>query len=276
MIAEPLGTPQAGELAAFYSSSADGYKRLWAPELLKLSRTLLSELPLGSARHILDAGTGVGTLLAEIHRLAPDAFAVGVDVAEGMVALGPRELPLCVMDATRLAFHPERFDLGLLAFVLFHLPDPSAGVREMARVLKPGGTVGTITWGDDPSNAAFDNWNEELNAAGAPELTSTIARHDLVDTPEKVTGLLESAGFSAVRVWTGGYVSRPTPDEFLEHRTNHGASRRRFHSLSAEGRGRCINQVRARLESLAPEDLTDRAEVIYAVARVRDWSPRSL
>lgn len=260
-------TPDARTLATFYSSAADGYKRLWTLELLRMSRPFLDELPLAGANLVLDAGTGVGTLLPEIQRRAPDATIVGFDLAEGMVSLGPRSFPLSVMDATRLGFKAQSYDVGVLAFVLFHLSDPLLGLREMERVLKPGGTVGTITWGDDPSYPAYDIWSEELDRLGAAPALGAISRHDLVDAPSKVEALLSQAGFRSARTWMGTYENRMTAQEFIAHRVGHGMSRFRFESLTADGRATCLARVRARLEHLDAEGLVDRSEVIYAVAQ---------
>ncbi|MGH2752088.1 MAG: class I SAM-dependent methyltransferase [Actinomycetota bacterium] len=260
-------TPDARQLAAFYSSGAHDYRRLWSPQLLGVSRPLLDELPWGEARLVLDVGTGVGALLPEVKSRAPAATVVGIDVAEGMLALGPRSFPLAVMDATRLAFKERTYDLGLFAFVLFHLPSPLTALRNMARALKRGGTVATITWGDDPRYPAYDVWSEELDRLGAAPALGAISRHDLVDTPAKLEAMFAEAGFVAIRTWMGTYENRMTSEKFMQHRLGHGMSRYRFESLAPDGRRQCLARVSTRLEDLSAEDFVDRAEVVYAVGR---------
>lgn len=51
------------------------------------------------------------------------------------------------MDAQSLDLPNDRFDIAIVAFVLFHLPDPPRCLEEVFRVLKPQGRVGTATWG---------------------------------------------------------------------------------------------------------------------------------
>jgi ubiquinone/menaquinone biosynthesis C-methylase UbiE len=208
----------------------------------------------------------VGALLPHIRKRAPGAQIVGADVSEGMVRLAPREFPVAVMDATRLGFAPRSFDIGIFAFVLFHLPDPHAGLREMRRVLTPGAMVATITWGNDPSYPAVDAWTEELDARGATPAVGTISRHDLVDDPNKVEAVLAAAGFSSVRTWMGRYRKAMSADEFIAHRVGHGMSRHRFESLDEAARAACLEALRSRLEQLDTHGLVDEADVIYALA----------
>lgn len=241
------------------------YRQLWAPELLPLSRALLPELPLGQARTVLEVGAGIGALLEDIARAAPSAEVCGVDLAEGMIRLAPKDRPRAVADARRLPFRGSSFDVAIAAFILFHIPEPADGVREMARVLRDGGTVGTITWGADPGYPALDAWIEELDRSGAEPATA-LARHELVDTEDKVRALLSSASFERVRTWSGRYVRTMTPAEFFTLRTSLGSSRYRFMSLPDEERERCLLRARERIEAMTPEDLTDRSEVIYATA----------
>lgn len=262
---EQDAVPDPSQLAAFYSEAAEPYRELWAPQLLKLSRTLLDELPLPEAHRVLDAGCGVGTLLPEISARASGAAVYGIDVAEGMLALAPDGFPVAVMDATTMSFRPGSFDVGLFAFVLFHLPDPLAGMTSMFGALADGGVVGTLTWGDDPTYPAWDVWNEELDAAGAELAGPILSRHDLVDEESKVIALLKEAGFTSIRAWLGEYQNPMTPEDFLAHRTGHGASRRRFDTLDEEGRAMCLQRVRSRLRDVPPEGFVDRAEVIYAI-----------
>ncbi|MFN2389951.1 MAG: class I SAM-dependent methyltransferase [Actinomycetota bacterium] len=256
----------ARQVAHFYSAIGDAYKRLWAPELLKMSGALLDELPLQRAARVLYAGAGVGALLPEIAARAPDAVVAGVDIAHGMLCLAPRRFPRVVMDVTRLGFRAESFDVGVLSFVLFHLPEPLTGLQEMARLLRSGGAIGTITWGNDPTYPAYELWTEELDRHGAPPADQSISRHDLVDTPGKVEALLQRAGFHSIRTFTGIYENVMTPDSFIEHRTGHGASKRRFESLQPDVQTACTAAVRTRLEALDAGGLVDRSDVVYAHA----------
>jgi ubiquinone/menaquinone biosynthesis C-methylase UbiE len=252
-------------LGDFYSASAEDYEQLWAPELLDLSLELLRNLPLSDAGAVLESGAGVGALLPHIAGGAPGATVVGADVAEGMIRRSAHR-PVAVMDAANLGFGDGSFDVVIMAFMLFHLPNPADGVAEAARVLRAGGSIGTVTWGAAVSYEALDIWNEELDAHGAEPAAGEIIRHESVNDPEKVSSLLKAHGFVETRPWTGAYENRMTPEGFFEHRIGHGVSRWRFETLDDRRRTSFRERVLERVARLDPQDIVQREEVIYATA----------
>lgn len=238
-----------------------------------MSRVLLDEMALGDTSSVLDLATGVGTLLPELQRRAPGARVAGVDVAEGMVRMTPEGFPVAVMDAMGLGFRAGSFDAAVVAFALFHFPDPEGALREVHRVLQPGGLLGTVTWGDDPGYVAYEIWNEELDRFGAPPPDVVMSRHELVESPAKVSDLLARTGFEVIDCWTGIYEKTMTPQEFVDHRIGHGLSRKRFTSLPHSAVAPFLQALSERLERLDAEELTDRSEVVYGSAR-RGWPAR--
>src|SRR5437588_9247725 len=94
---------------------------------------------------------GAAASLTAIHRADPTAVIVGIDRSEGMLHLAKERHPgpLALMDVQRLALPANRFEVAVVAFVLFHLPSPEHCLAEVNRVLQPGGSVGTVTWGSE-------------------------------------------------------------------------------------------------------------------------------
>lgn len=215
------------------------------------------------ARRVLDLGSGVGSLLPAIRGQAGEALVVAADVAHGMLRLAPHTFPRVTSDAQHLPFSDRSFDAAVLAFMLFHVPEPMRALAETHRVLRAGAALGTITWGSDPSYLALDIWNDELEARGAAA-SPGLARHDLVDTEGKVAEILRASGFSEIRTWVRIYELQMTLESFLRHRTGHGMSRGRFESLPEDARAELIASVRERLRDSGPDAFVDRSEVIYA------------
>jgi ubiquinone/menaquinone biosynthesis C-methylase UbiE len=257
-------------LAAEYSAKASAYARLWSPVIRPMALPLLPALPLRTARRVLDVGTGTGALLFDLQKAAFGANVIGVDRAEGMlhVAQQSGHRLLAVTDAQRLGIGSGTIDVAVMIFVLFHLPQPSEGLREAYRVLRDGGTAGVLTWGQDPGSPGLTIWREELDREGAaPDPRDPrVMQQDSMDTPEKLQRLLTDAGFISVNVWTADVAHQWTRDDLLAMQVSCGMPARRLPSLSIDRRARCEERVRTRLRLLTREELEFRPEVLLAVA----------
>jgi SAM-dependent methyltransferase len=133
-------------------STLVGYSRAY-PELFAELRTDGWLDRLSPEACALDCGTGTGALIRALPAdLADGLQAHGVDRSPGMLARAALELgrsgravELHRADVRRLPFPSDRVDLVMSAHMLEHLPDPLEGLREMARVLRPGGTLLLVT-----------------------------------------------------------------------------------------------------------------------------------
>jgi ubiquinone/menaquinone biosynthesis C-methylase UbiE len=109
---------------------------------------------LRGCRRILDAGCGNGRYSRHILRCADaDATIAAFDLSQRMLKRArrhlrsPRVLQVAA-DLTRLPFADAYFDAAVCGWVLEHLPDPAPGLRELARVLAPGGKLLLMTTED--------------------------------------------------------------------------------------------------------------------------------
>lgn len=250
-----------------YDREARAYRELWAPILRTGALVLVRELAGARVQRVLDVGTGVGSLLPDLNAAFPEAVVLGIDRSHGMLSLAQGRVPRAVMDARQLALPPESVDRVLMVFMLFHLERPELGLREARRVLRAGGRVGTLTWRTELVSNATRIWTECLDAHGAtPADPEAAARHDAVDTPEKVEALLHSAGFTSARSWTSDLATTIDAEHLIRLRTSLGSAKPRFDSLAPAAREACVAAARARMGHLAHEDFIARAEVVYSVA----------
>jgi ubiquinone/menaquinone biosynthesis C-methylase UbiE len=111
------------------------------------AKTVLELLEVKPGERVLDIGCGNARDIASISQSGGQV--VGVDISEGMVeaamreinCIGIRDVILQVGDATCLDFPDDFFDKILCSEVIEHIPDVSRALREMRRVLRPGGSL---------------------------------------------------------------------------------------------------------------------------------------
>lgn len=110
-------------------------------------------LQLKPGARVLDLATGTADLAIMIAKLYPHVTLVGVDPSEKMLEVGRKKLGLAqlgeriellVGDAQALALPSRSFDGVSIAFGIRNVPDRLQGLREMARVTKPGGRVAIL------------------------------------------------------------------------------------------------------------------------------------
>ena len=131
----------------------------------------------------------------------------------------PRRVPKVAGDATRLPFDDGVFDAVTISFGLRNVVDHSAGLREMARVTRPGGRLVVCEF-STPTNGLFSTVYKEYLMKALPAMASAVSSNPdaYVYLAESIRAWpdqralarrIEAAGWSDVR-WrnlTGGIVA---------------------------------------------------------------------
>jgi SAM-dependent methyltransferase len=122
----------------------------------KLRRWMLDQAGLKTGDVVLDVGSGTGSLLLEAaERVGPTGALHGVEPSPEMVARARqkarrRQVPMLVLEssAESLPYSTASFDAVFCTLVLHHLPEPrrEVAIREMRRVLQPGGRIVLVDW----------------------------------------------------------------------------------------------------------------------------------
>jgi ubiquinone/menaquinone biosynthesis C-methylase UbiE len=151
----------------------------------------LDWLELGPRLRWLDVGCGSGAFTAVIAQRHAPASVQGIDPSEAMLAYARAQPAAPVIefrqgDAMALPFADDSFDVAVMALVIFFVPQPSVGVAEMGRVVRPGGTVAAYAWDMVGGGFPYDALHAEMRAMGvavpvppSPEASRIEALRDL-------------------------------------------------------------------------------------------------
>jgi ubiquinone/menaquinone biosynthesis C-methylase UbiE len=126
--------------------------------------------PLPGLRWI-DVGCGNGAFTQLLVERCAPAEVQGIDPSEGQLAFARTRSTSGVAefrqgDAMAIPFPAGRFDAAVMALVIIFVPDPTKGIAEMARVVRPGGTVATYMWDMMGGGFPVDPVLVELRAMG--------------------------------------------------------------------------------------------------------------
>jgi SAM-dependent methyltransferase len=204
---------------------AEAYEQFLVPAIFEpWARTVLRSHPPASGSQVLDVacGTGIGARLAA-SLVGRTGRVVGVDADDGMLSVA-RQTTASVdaapiewhhASALNMPFQATAFDYLLCFEGLQFFPDRSAGLREMRRVLRPGGALVGTVWGPLEHNPAYHAVAEGLRRFVSAD-AGRLPPFTLPD-PDAIRALVLAAGFGEVTVTVERLrLTVPSADAFVD------------------------------------------------------------
>jgi ubiquinone/menaquinone biosynthesis C-methylase UbiE len=190
---------------AYHEEAAAEYDRAFAHVSRHFLPFLLSAAGVASGMKVLDIATGTG-LAAEEALLAvgPTGHVVAADVSDAMVGQAKQRLSaaqnvtFAVEDGQSLSFADGSFDALICSLGLMFFPDPSRGLSEFLRVLRPGARAATSVL-----TVPERSYNGRINAVIAkhlPAISEATARTFSLGDAVGLRQLFEKVGFRNIKI----------------------------------------------------------------------------
>jgi ubiquinone/menaquinone biosynthesis C-methylase UbiE len=250
------------ETASYWTRHHDTIRTMFLP----LTRALIEQARIAPGQSVLDVAGGSGEpSLTIAQAVGPTGFVMCTDAIAEMVAVAEREalarglknmqFRQCTADS--LPFADESFDVAVSRLGVMFFPDPVAAVREMLRVIKPGGRVALAVWGKSELNP----YSYVVTGVVSRYVPAVPVAPDAPDAfrfaePGKLAGVLKDAGAIDVtqRVVKFDMAAPLSPEEFWDMRSEISESlREKLKTLSSEDRARLADEVQEAVREFFPD-----------------------
>jgi ubiquinone/menaquinone biosynthesis C-methylase UbiE len=206
------------------SDSAAAYERFLVPAFFtQMAERLIDLVGLPPNARVLDAACGTGIVARRAARRPEAASVSGLDLNEGMLAVarGAAQSEGVTIDwrqgmVEELPFPRSSFEAVFCQQALGFFPDPGAALRELHRVLAPGGRIGLSVCRPVAHNPVYDALADCLARHAGPAAGAGMRSPFPEWDQTHLRGLVQEAGFQSVRVLIDiSPVRFPSPAELL-------------------------------------------------------------
>jgi SAM-dependent methyltransferase len=262
-----------------YWAHGDAYERYMGRWSRRIAEPFVVGLGAPQGLRWLDVGCGTGALAGAVLDLAAPDSLIGVDSAEGFLETARERfagrgaaVEFVRGDAGALPLEDDSVDAAVSGLVLNFVPSPDAAVAEMARVVRPGGTVAAYVWdyaAGMPLMTIF--WDAAVALDPDAEALDQSARFTRWEPGFMRSLLADTAGIAAPSVETGRVefdaVFADFDDYWAPFLGGQGPAPAYAMSLDEPARAELRERVRAELPVAADGSIT---------LRLRAWTVRGV
>src|SRR5436189_3835783 len=220
---DPISDPSKLKAEATYNAAADhfddGPLAFWD----RYGRKTIERLRLKPGSIVLDVGCGSGaSAIPAAKAVGPYGRVIGADLAERLLVMAQSKADAQNLtnatfrqaDMENLGYSDESFDAVVCVLAIFFVPDMVKQVRELWRMVRPGGQIAITTWGPrmfEPGSAAWWAAVKQFR----PDLLSAFNPWERIITAQAVRQLLRESGIEKAEVVTEeGQQALQSPDDW--------------------------------------------------------------
>ncbi len=260
-----------------WDRAAAAYDRAWSRQLAPAQDLLLGMAALHPGEEVVEIACGSGLVTARIaDAVGPGGRVVATDLSDGMLerarrdaeGAGRGQISFQRADAETLELPDDSLDAALCALGLMYVPDPSAALREMGRVLRPGGRAVAAVWGE----RARCGWADIFPIVDARVNTAVCPLFFQLGTGDALAREMDGAGFGDVKLERiSSTLLYGSPDEALEAAFDGGPVAMAYSRFDEDARAAVHREY---LESIEPyrADAGYRIPGEFVVVR-GEWKP---
>lgn len=189
------------------SSAAETYESFFVPALFgRWAGPVLDAVGVKPGDSVLDVACGTGVVAREAAKRVDDTGkVVGLDCNDGMLAVARRIAPDIdwrTGQAEKLPFDDGSFDVVACQFALMFFEDRVAALREMWRVLKPGGRLAVATWDRLDHSPGYDAMVALLQRLFGERIADALRAPFVLGDPDMLSALAAEAGIEGAEIET--------------------------------------------------------------------------
>lgn len=208
-----------------WDAAATAYGDGWSAQLRPAHDMAMQLAELKPSEDVLEIACGSGLVTQRISEaVGPSGSVFATDISGEMVSLvdglGLGNVTTGRMDAEKLDIEDNSYDAALCVLGLMYAPDPRAALREMARVIRPGGRVTATVWGERRNCGwaeIFPIVDSVVQSEVCPMFFATGAPGALVADFEAASILIEEEERQSI------HLTWPDQDRFLHAAIDGGA-----------------------------------------------------